>query len=213
MIRLCYSSHSLASQGPRAKSARQGVLGHSLLHHHYALPYTKLSSHFQDFCERRTERRAAGLLTILSCALYFSERVSTFLRVGHLRLPEVPFVIRENVCGQQCIGCGMRNHGFPYSTPSNEASSGTNRTACTSTRTRLCSLRPSVLAAKSRNGGLQRNSLRLLATPMTHPGFRPGAVRAFSHVIGPPASRAATKRSQCSRPSPAQSPDPAISHP
>ena len=28
-------------------------------------------------------------------------------------------MIRENICGQQCIGCSMRNHCFPDSTPSN----------------------------------------------------------------------------------------------
>ena len=35
-------------------------------------------------------------------------------------LPEVPLVSTQNVAGQQHVGRGMRNHGLPYSSPSND---------------------------------------------------------------------------------------------
>jgi len=97
--------------------------------------------------------------------------------------------------------------------PSSEASSGTNLTACTATRTRVCSLRPSVPVAKPRNGLLKRNNLRILAAPVARLAFSPGELSAFSHVIGSAASLGATKRSQYSPLSPADSAVLAISPP
>jgi len=48
---------------------------------------------------------------------------------GRPRLPEMPLVRRENICGQQCIGCGMRNHRFPDATPSKHRQTAENPSA------------------------------------------------------------------------------------